>query len=251
MGRKALFDMTIKTIRTFLLEHHLEEPFGFSQWYYARRNALVVEIVTDTGVSGWGECYGPAAVTQAAIGTVYAPLLLGWDALHNEAAWQHCWRASLDFARKGIMMGAMSGLDMALFDLKGKLLGVSASELMGGRLREEVPCYATGMYYKEMPEDQLLAQILDEAAGYVEQGFGALKIKVGKNHRFDQQLIRAMREAFPATRLMADSNHAYDLPEAVEVGRVLDECGYSWFEEPLSPQHPQLFRQLEIGRAHV
>jgi D-galactarolactone cycloisomerase len=96
--------MTVKTIRTYLLEHQLEQPFGFSQWYYSKRNALLVEVVSDAGESGWGECYGPAAVTQAAIGTFYAPLLVGWSALQNEAAWQHCWRASLDFARKGIMM---------------------------------------------------------------------------------------------------------------------------------------------------
>jgi D-galactarolactone cycloisomerase len=236
--------MVIKTVKTYLLEHQLDEPFGFSQWYYAKRNALLVEVTTDTGVSGWGECYGPAAVTQSAIETFYAPLLVGWSALQNEAAWQHCWRASFDFARKGIMMGAMSGLDMALFDLKGKLLGVSASELMGGRLRDTVPCYATGMYYKDIGEDALLESILDEASGYVEQGFAALKIKVGKNLPFDKRLIRDLRQRFPEVRLMADSNHAFDLPEALEIGRVLDECHYSWFEEPVSPQHPEQFRQL-------
>ncbi len=236
--------MVIKSIRTYLLEHQLDEPFGFSQWYYAKRNALLVEVTTDTGVSGWGECYGPAAVTQAAISTFYAPLLIGWNALQNEAAWQHCWRASLDFARKGIMMGAMSGLDMALMDLKGKLLGVSVSELMGGRLRDTVPCYATGMYYAEVPEDQLLDDILKEAASYVEEGYTALKIKVGKNLAFDKRLIGELRNTCPDTRLMADSNHAFDLPEAIDIGRELDAYAYSWFEEPLSPQHPELFRQL-------
>ncbi len=236
--------MKIESIKTYLLEHKLDEPFGFSQWYYPKRNGLLVEITTDSGATGWGECYGPAAVTQSAISTFYAPLLIGWNPLRNEAAWQHCWRASLDFARKGIMMGAMSGLDMAMLDLKGKLLGVSVSELMGGRMRDEVDCYATGMYYKDVPEDELLASILEEAAGYVESGFGALKIKVGKNLPFDKQLIRDLRCQHPDIRLMADSNHAFDLPEALEIGRVLDAHGFSWFEEPLSPQHPELFRQL-------
>ena len=234
----------IKSIRTHLLETELSEPFGFSQWTYSRRQQLLVEIEADNGAIGWGECYGPAPVTQSAIQDFYAPLLLGWDPLRNEAAWQHGWRASLDFARKGVMMGAMSGLDMALFDLKGKLLGVSASELMGGRVRDTVKCYATGMYFREMEEDAMLAAILDEAQGYVEQGFSALKIKVGKNLTFDRREIRAFRERFPAIRLMADSNHAYNLSEAVEIGRVLEECRYAWFEEPLSPQHPELFGQL-------
>jgi D-galactarolactone cycloisomerase len=234
----------IQCIKTYRLQHKLEESFGFSQWHYDTRNALLVEIVDSSGASGWGECYGPAEVTQSAVDSFYAPLLIGWNPLQNEAAWQHCWRASLDFACKGIMMGAMSGLDMAMLDLKGKLLGVSASELMGGRVRESVQCYATGMYFRKQPEPRLLETILDEAGNYVDQGYTALKIKVGKNMDFDKQLIEAMRRTFPAVKLMADSNHAYDLPEAVEIGRRLDEQGYAWFEEPLSPQHAGLFRQL-------
>ncbi len=234
----------IETIKTYRLEHKLEESFGFSQWHYDKRKALLVEIVDSSGVSGWGECYGPAEVTQCAIETFYAPLLIGWDPLHNEAAWHHCWRASLDFARRGIMMGAMSGLDMAMLDLKGKLLGVSASELMGGRYCDEVGCYATGMYYRKMTEDRLLPVILDEATGYVEAGFPALKIKVGKNLAFDKRLIEAMRERFPNIRLMADSNHAFDLAEALEIGRVLEANAFAWFEEPLSPECAEQFRQL-------
>jgi len=234
----------IQTIKTYRLQHKLEEPFGFSQWHYDTRNAVLVEVVDESGCSGWGECYGPATVTQCAIDTFYAPLLLGWDPLKNEAAWQHCWRASLDFAMKGPMMGAMSGLDMALLDLKGTLLGVSVSELLGGRLREEVHCYATGMYFRKQPEDKLLETIQAEAGDYVQQGFKALKIKIGKNLNFDKQLIRTMRNTFPGIRLMADANHAYDLPEAVDIGRTLQNHDYAWFEEPLSPAHPELFRQL-------
>ena len=95
----------IESIRTYRLEHQLEEPFAFSQWEYAIRRQLLVELVDASGAVGWGECYGPATVTQSAIESFYAPLLIGWDALRNEAAWQHCWRASLDFSRKGVMMG--------------------------------------------------------------------------------------------------------------------------------------------------
>jgi D-galactarolactone cycloisomerase len=234
----------IESIRTYHLQHKLEESFGFSQWHYELRNALLVEVVDDSGAVGWGECYGPSEVTQSGIASFYAPLLMGWDPLKNEAAWQYCWRASLDFARKGIMMGAMSGLDMALLDLKGKLLNVSVSELMGGRVRDEVACYATGMYFRKQPEPQLLETILAEAGGYVDRGYQALKIKVGKNMAFDKMQVKAMRQAFPQIGLMADSNHAYDLPEAIEMGRVLDRENYAWFEEPLSPQHTALFRQL-------
>jgi len=234
----------IECIRTYRLQHKLKEPFGFSQWYYDLRQALLVEVVDDSGAIGWGECYGPAEVTQSAINSFYAPLLIGFDPLRNEAAWQHCWRASLDFARKGIMMGAMSGLDMAMLDLKGKLLKLSASELMGGRFRNELPCYATGMYFKKVSEPQLLRQILEEAADYVGQGYQAFKIKIGKNIAFDKNLALEMRRAFPDIPLMADANHAYDLPEAVEIGRLLDENNFAWFEEPLSPESPLQYSQL-------
>ena len=234
----------IECIRTYHLLHKLKEPFGFSQWYYDSRQALLIEVVDDSGAIGWGECYGPAEVTQSAINSFYAPLLIGRNPLQNEAAWQHCWRASLDFARRGIMMGAMSGLDMALLDLKGKLLNVSASELMGGRFRDELGCYATGMYFKKVPEPQLLEEILEKAADYVGQGYQALKIKVGKNIAFDKKLATEMHRTFPAIRLMADANHAYDLPEAIEVGRVLDECRFAWLEEPLSPELHLQYRQL-------
>jgi len=243
----------IECIRTYRLLHKLQEPFGFSQWHYDTRQALLVEVVDDSGAIGWGECYGPAEVTQSAINSFYARLLIGFDPLRNEAAWLHCWRASLDFARKGIMMGAMSGLDMALLDLKGKLLKVSASELMGGRLRDELACYATGMYFRKVPEAQLLEQITEEAQSYVAQGYQALKVKVGKNIAFDKKLAVEMRRKFPAIRLMADANHAYDLPEAIEVGGVLDENGYAWLEEPLSPelslQYAQLHAKLNLPLA--
>ena len=243
-SKKVENPMKIDCIRTHHLRDELEEPFGFSQWYYSTRNALLVEIVADDGTTGWGECYGPAEVYQAAVTSFYAPRLMGLDPLAIDRLWHTMWQWSLDFARGGILMGAMSGIDMALWDLKGKALGVSVSELIGGRYRSCLPCYATGMYFRESPEDALIEALVAEAVEYDDQGFGAMKIKVGKNLDFDTRLIAAMRQALPDTTLMADSNHAYDLPEAIRIGRVLDEHGFAWFEEPLSPEYESQFRQL-------
>ena len=236
--------MKIECIRTHHLRHRLDEPFGFSQWTYDTRNALLVEILADGGIAGWGECYGPAEVSQAAVAGFYAPRLLGKDPAGIDVLWHEMWRASLDFARGGVMMGAMSGIDMALWDLKGKALGCSVSDLMGGRYHESVPCYATGMYFKKLPEDALIEALAREATGYRDQGYRALKIKVGKNVAFDLRLIEAIRDALPEMTLMADANHAYDLPEAIRVGKALDEARFAWFEEPLSPEHPELHRAL-------
>lgn len=236
--------MKITCIRTYHLRCHLEQPFGFSQWDYDQRNVLVIEVVTDSGLSGWGECYGPADVIQAAVEKFYAPKILGMNVLSTDAIWHYMWRLSLDFSRSGIMMAGMSGIDMALWDAKGKVLNQSVGQLFGGTLRDKVPCYATGMYFRDLPEDQLLDALVEEAVEYANQGYLAMKIKVGKNLNFDKKLIIAMRKALPNMVLAADSNHAYDLPEAIKIGRVLDDNDYAWFEEPLSPEHPDLFAKL-------
>jgi len=236
--------MKIECIRTHHLHCKLDKSFGFSQWSYDQRNVLVIEIITDTGLSGWGECYGPAEVIQSAVSHFYAPGIVGMDVISSDVIWQHMWRSSLDFARGGVMMAAMSGIDMAIWDLKGKALDLSLSELMGGRHVNVVPCYATGMYFEDLPEKELLQSLVSEAIGYANNGFKAMKVKVGKNPDFDEKLIVAMRDALPEMKLMADSNHAYDLPEAIRIGKVLEQNNYEWFEEPLSPEHPKLFKQL-------
>jgi D-galactarolactone cycloisomerase len=159
--------------------------------------------------------------------------------------WHRMWQSSLDFARRGVMMAAISGIDMALWDLKGKSLGVSVSELLGGRYRDSLGCYATGMYFRDLPETALIDALVGEACTYRQQGFRAMKIKVGRNLPFDLRLIAAVRAALPEITLMADANHAYDLAEATRIGAALDEAGYAWFEEPLSPEHPQLYRLLQ------
>jgi D-galactarolactone cycloisomerase len=236
--------MKIKIIRTYQLACPLAQPFSFSQWSYRTRHAMMIEVVTDAGVSGWGECYGPAAVCQSAVADFYAPRLLGRDPMETDVLWHHMWQSSLDFARGGVMTAAMSGLDMALWDLKGQVLQQPLCRLLGGQYRDTIPCYATGMYFQDLPENKLMDTLVAEACGYRDEGFKAIKIKVGKNVLFDLVLARRMREALPSLALMADANHAYDLPEAMRVGTVLSECGYTCFEEPVSPEHPEQYRQL-------
>lgn len=237
--------MIIECIKTHHVKCELQQPFGFSQWSYDQRNVLLIEIITDSGISGWGECYGPADVIQAAVDKFYAPRIIGKEALSTDAVWHLMWRASLDFSRKGVMTAAMSGIDMALWDIKGKAMSMTVSQLMGGQLRNHVPCYATGMYYQDLPEEMLLKTLVEEAISYSEQGFKAMKIKVGKNPEFDAKLIVAMREALPTTILAADSNHAFDLPEAIKIGKLLDQNNYLFFEEAISPEFPEQFRQLQ------
>jgi D-galactarolactone cycloisomerase len=237
--------MKIDCIRTYHLRHVLSVPFGFSQMMVPARNVLLVEIIADDGTTGWGECYGPPEVYQAAIRCYYGPRLRGCDPRQIDILWHAMWRTTLDFARRGVMMGAMSGLDMALWDLKGKALARPVWELMGGRCAEKLSCYATGMYFRDLPEVALIDALIAEATDYRDQGFAGVKVKIGKTLAFDMELLRRVRDALPDMRLFSDANHAYDLPEAIQIGQLLDKLGYGWFEEPLSPEHPGMYRQLQ------
>ena len=105
------------------------------------------------------------------------------------------------------------------------------------------------MYYSdENCEDRLLAQLLEEAKGYVDSGYQILKIKVGKNMAFDENLIREFRSNFSKIKLAADANHAYQFKEAIRVGKWLEECDYSWFEVTFIDIFPILLQMFDSAK---
>jgi D-galactarolactone cycloisomerase len=140
--------MKIKDVRTHVLEAELREPFSWSLGWTGTRSALLVEIEAADGTIGWGESYGPAR-PNAAVVEAMKPLLIGADALATEAIWQRLYAAFRDHGQKGLPVQALSGIDIALCDLKGKHFGVAVHRLMGGPLRTEVRAYATGLYRRE------------------------------------------------------------------------------------------------------
>ena len=140
--------MSIAKIETFIVEQKLEQPFYFSQWEYDTRRVCLVKITDQEGRYGWGEGYGPAGVVEAGI-QFLAPLVLGQDPLHIETIWHNMYRRSFDYARRGVLLASLSAIDIALWDLRGKILNQPVSVLMGGRRREKVKVYATGMYFVE------------------------------------------------------------------------------------------------------
>jgi D-galactarolactone cycloisomerase len=142
------------------------------------------------------------------------------------------------------MAAALSGVDMVLWDLKGHALRRSVSDMMGGRFFDRVPCYATGLYVRDRPETELIPMLVEEAVGYMEAGYRGVKAQIGRNLTFDAALIRELRDALPNAPLMADAGIAFDLPEAMTVGRVLEEEKFLWFEDPISPEYPGQYRQL-------
>ncbi|MEK9603377.1 MAG: mandelate racemase/muconate lactonizing enzyme family protein [Flavobacteriaceae bacterium] len=234
--------MKITKIETHVLSNKLEQSFFFSQWAYDERRICVVKIVTDEGIYGWGEGYGPADVIQSGI-ELLRPILIGSNPMENESLWFEMYRKTLDFARRSVLSAAISALDIALWDIKGKALNLPISVLLGGQHRKKVVPYATGLYFskKKTLEDDLV----EEAQSYVKQGFKALKMKVGLSINEDVQHVKNVRAAIgPDIQLMVDSNHAYSLREALELARKIEPYDITWFEEPVSPEFYDQYAQL-------
>ncbi len=237
-------DRKIESIRTYHLRAKLPEVLGWAQGRFETRQILLVQIIADDGAEGWGECAGIPAVNQAAIHEFFAPALLGRNPLQVDVLWYSLWQASQPWGRRGVMPAALSGIDIALWDLRGKELQQPISEMMGGRQRDRVPCYATGLYFRDRPETSLIPLLVQEAESYVEAGYRAVKAHIGRNLSYDKSLLKALRTALPDIWLLADAGHGYNLPEAQYIGRAMEENGYYWFEDPISQERPEQLRQL-------
>lgn len=237
--------MKITAVRTHILEAALSQPFAYSRAWYDTRTAMVVEIETDDGLNGWGECYGPARITAAVVQSV-APWLIGQDPLRTEFLWQMIYARLRDHGQKGAVIEGLSGIDIALWDIKGKHFGVPVHRLLGGPLRSEVQAYATGLYRRKSGDP--LRYLAEEAAGYVADGFKAVKLKVGFGVEEDAAVTRAVREAIgPGIALMVDANHAYDAVAAIRLGRMIEPYDIGWFEEPVPPEDVAGYRAVKAA----
>jgi D-galactarolactone cycloisomerase len=240
--------MKISDIRTHYLQAQLDRPFGWSLEWADKRSALLVEIATDEGITGWGEAGVPGhKATAAVISEILKPLLIGQDPFDREVLWERMYAKMRDYGQKGIPIDAISGIDIALWDVMGKALGLPVHKLLGGAMRDQVMAYATGLYYKESP--RLMEELVQEALDYVKEGFRAVKMKIG-GLPLAQDLanVRAVREAIgPEILLMVDANHAYNTVTAIQVGRELEKSQVFWFEEPVIPEDLQGY--LEVKEA--
>jgi len=240
--------MKIERVRTYHLRAELTpaEAFAYSQAHVGIRTAMLVEIVADDGRSGWGEAYGPPAPSKTVVDELYAPRLIGRDPMDTTVIWEELYAALRDYGRSGFPVAALSAVDIALWDLKGIALGQPVAKLLGGAFRTQLAAYATGLYRHDVPDHP--AALAAEARGYVADGFGAMKLKVGFGVEEDARNARAVREAIgPERRLAVDANHAYDAMTAIRLGRLIEPLGIAWFEEPVPPE--DLEGYLQVKRA--
>ena len=240
--------MKIEKITCHVLSTPIQQPFTSSRgWIYKTRGTCLVEIETDDGIVGWGECYGPSAVAKAFIDTQFAARIKGRDPFDVEVIWEELYNRIKDYGNKGMAIAAISGIDIALWDIIGKACNKPVHKLIGGAFRTEVQAYATGLYFVDM--DNLIGEAVEEAEGYVEEGFGAIKMKIGLGSiRKDVERVAAVRRAIgPDVRLMVDANHCFSVPMAIRLGRQLEELDIEWFEEPISPE--DIDGYVEVARA--
>ena len=238
--------MKIVEIRTHLLEHRLARAFESASMRFDTRRHVLVEIVCDNGTTGWGECLGPAG-PNAAIVAAYRPFLLGRDPLETEKLWAELYNGLRDQGQRGLTVTALSGIDIALWDIKGKHFGVPISTLLGGRFRNSVRAYATG-FFKQDGIDRV-ADAAAQAARYRAEGFHATKVKIGFEPEEDLRVIAAVRQAIgPDMGLMIDANHGYDAIEAIAVGRKAAAYDIAWFEEPVAPEQLDAYRAVRSGQ---
>ncbi|MEM7775085.1 MAG: mandelate racemase/muconate lactonizing enzyme family protein [Pseudomonadota bacterium] len=238
--------MKIADIRTHVLAAPLSQPFHWSFNRADMRGSCVVEIIAEDGTTGWGECLGPAPL-NAAIVAAYAPYLVGEDCLATERHWQTLYNQFRDQGQKGLAITALSGVDIALWDLKGRHLGQPIHRLMGGPLRRDVRAYATGTYRTD--DGDPLDYIVAEVVGYQREGFHAAKLKIGFGVQEDATLIRAVRAAVGDNfGLMLDANHGFDAIEAIALGRAIADCDIGWFEEPVVPDDLDSYVAVKSGQ---
>jgi D-galactarolactone cycloisomerase len=233
--------MKITAITTHVLHASITNKFYYSQGYYPGRDAVLVEIRTDEGLTGWGQASGPPATTPVVIERQYAPRLIGKDPRNWGALWP-----ALGGLRGG-HYGVLSGLEIALLDLAGKAAGQPVHQLLGGAVRDRVKVYATGLYRLERWQsfDAWREGLVEEALGYKREGFSLTKLKIGFVPRQDVELVHAVRQAIgPEMGLAVDANCAWDAATAIQVGRAIEGAGIAWYEEPLPPSNLDGYREV-------
>ncbi len=238
--------MKIIDVKSYVLHYELPDNqlFCYSQAWYNSRTIMILEIKTDEGVSGWGEAFGPALINKSIIDNIYAPLLKGKDPFDSEVIWEMLYNCLRDNGQKGTAIEALSAVDIALWDIKGKVAGKPVYKMMGGAFRDKLKVYATGFYHRGLENET--EALVKEALRYVNNGFLAIKIKIGFGIDDDIRNVEAIRKAVSDDIvIMVDANHAYNARDAIKVGKQIEKYNIFWFEEPVPPEDKNGYREVK------
>ena len=221
--------------------------FTFHGW-------LIVEVFTDDGLVGIGNAALAPQVTKQTIDLYLKPLLIGQNPWDTEFLWQHMYRKTLAFGRKGIGMAAISALDIALWDLLGKSAKQPVYRLLGGRTKPRVPVYASRLYSVE------LSALAAEARRYKDEGYKAMKLRFGwgptdgaEGMQRNLDLVRTVRETVgDGIDVMADAYMGWTLDYAKRMLPLLEPLRLRWLEEPVIPDDIHGYAELKAyGRIPI
>ena len=216
----------------------LEQETAIARRPLQERHYCLVRVQDERGLEGIGFCYGGTRaghLATIAARDLLRDVVVGRDPHQVEAIWDDMFYESILQGRRGSVLRAISAVDIALWDLMAREAGLPLYALLGAYREETVPAYASGGYYMagKTPRD-----LAGEVRGYVNEGFKAVKVKVGRaSTDEDVARLRACREAIgPNVDLFVDANNAWrDAPSVIRAIRAFEECGIGWVEEPVSP----------------
>jgi D-arabinonate dehydratase len=241
--------MKVTGLETYFLSAPLPQPVRTSTTTISRVSEVIVRLRTDAGHVGIGEAHGPFLFQQGPDGlrsvkeilAAVTPLVVGHGPFDAERVWQDVFALTYTSVR-GIgplsrqqqrpLVTALSAIDIALWDLKGKAIGRPVHALLGGALRDRVPAYVTGFYYRD---GERTDDLVREAALYLEHGYRTVKVKVGGlTPEADAERVGVIRKAVgPDVAIMLDANQGWDLPTAVRAARLCEPHGIFWLEDPM------------------
>lgn len=245
--------MKITEVRPLLLSQVYtdDEVWGWSGGQVRVWHSALVQIFTDKGIYGLGEMGTGHYLPEAArsICDAISPMLIGQDPFEIEVLQRKLYRLGANWGRRGLAMGVISGIEIALWDLKGKALGLPVHSLLGGKRRDRVRAYASGGMA------QPLASLQEEVAGYRERGFTAVKVRGGHSKDRDVEIAAAARAgAGPDMDVMLDAGQGYvpepwSVREAIDVSQALAELDIFFLEEPVSTDDIESYAQVRTASA--
>lgn len=238
--------MKVAQVRTTALSVPLERPMfvGNKSRLFSRFNPVVVELITDDGVDGFGIAFAEedkrVKTLRTAIDEV-GEVVVGQDVSRWEEAWARLFEATGHMGHTGYGIYALSAIDSALWVIRAKALGMPLSRLLGG-YRDKVPAYASHKLFRDWSLDELQ----QDAAALVDQGFRCVKMNMGdKSPAVEVERFKAVREAVgPEVEIMIDANWSWTVSEAVKMGRALEPYGVKWLEDPVASDDPGDLRRV-------
>ncbi|MDQ7842125.1 MAG: mandelate racemase/muconate lactonizing enzyme family protein [Armatimonadota bacterium] len=244
--------MKIASVQCRMLAATLPRPIQFGIGAFPTFSATLVRITTDDGLSGVGECIVRKAprVTRTVVEELLAPVLIGRDPHDAEGLWDEMFRQLRGWGHyRGFVFEAISGIDTALWDILGQAAGLPVYKVLGGAGRTQVPCYASSVYFADLPT------MVEEARAQVAAGHRAIKVKIGRppdlgGRRQDVASVKAIRDALgPEVDIMLDANSAYDAATAITVCRQLEKEDITWIEEPVPADDLDGYRKVREGQS--